>query len=122
MSSQFPDRPARPWDLFNKNIGRVETEIAEKRFAICKECPAYVKLTHQCKECGCVMNAKTKLPNASCPLNKWGQVISNISQGIIDDGLTPKGPELPLSGKDLTIGNTPNIEPELPPLPEPKEI
>jgi hypothetical protein len=68
------DRPARPFDLFNKNIGRVETEIAAERLEICKACPRYIPLTHQCLECGCIMNAKVKLPNASCPLHKWEQV------------------------------------------------
>lgn len=68
------DRPARPWDLFNKNIGRVQTEIAEHRFAICKECPELISATSQCKKCGCLMNLKTKLPNASCPIGKWDKV------------------------------------------------
>jgi hypothetical protein len=68
------ERPARPWDLFNKNIGRVETIVAEERLSICKACPEYISATHQCKECGCIMNLKTKLPNAECPLGKWGKV------------------------------------------------
>ena len=70
MTDPF-DRPARPWDLFNKNLGRVETTIADERFAVCKACDRYVAGTHQCRECGCIMNAKVKLPNASCPLGKW---------------------------------------------------
>jgi hypothetical protein len=65
------NRPARPWDLFNKNIGRVEQRIQETRLAICLKCPELIKLTGQCKQCGCIMKAKTKLPNASCPLGKW---------------------------------------------------
>lgn len=73
-------RPARPWDLFNKNIQKVENEIAEERLNICKECPEFIKLTSQCKECGCIMNLKTKLPNASCPLNKWGTVKVSIKE------------------------------------------
>ncbi len=67
-------RQSRPWDLFNKNIGRVENEIAIERLNICKQCPQLIKLTSQCKKCGCFMDAKTKLPNAECPLGKWGQV------------------------------------------------
>lgn len=67
------ERPARPWDLFNKNIGRVETVIAKQRLAICEECPRFIKKTTQCKECGCIMKLKTKLPNSSCPLGKWNQ-------------------------------------------------
>jgi hypothetical protein len=66
------NRPARPWDLFNKNIGRVETIVAEQRLAICQTCPNFIKSTTQCKECGCIMKLKAKLPNASCPINKWG--------------------------------------------------
>lgn len=66
-------RPARPWDLFNKNLGRVEADISKKRLDICKSCERFVSLTSQCLECGCIMNLKTKLPNAECPLHKWGQ-------------------------------------------------
>jgi hypothetical protein len=68
------ERPARPWDIFNKNLQKVEGQMLEERLAICKECPSYIGATHQCKECGCIMNLKAKLPNAECPLGKWGQV------------------------------------------------
>lgn len=64
-------RPARPWDLFNKKIKRVEEVVAEQRLSICKACPEYIKATHQCKECGCIMNLKVKLPHAQCPFDKW---------------------------------------------------
>lgn len=67
------DRPARPWDLFNKNLGRVQTDIAKERLAICQECPLYLS-TGICSQCGCFMSVKTKLPNAECPEGKWGQV------------------------------------------------
>lgn len=66
------NKPARPWDLFNKNIGRVQDDVAQKRFSICQECPRFLAKTGQCKECGCIMRMKTKLPNAECPLGKWG--------------------------------------------------
>lgn len=80
MTNEYPDRPARPWDLFNKNIGRVSAEIKAERMAICKECPFFITLTGQCKKCGCIMEAKTGLPNADCPEHKWGQVdITNVS-------------------------------------------
>lgn len=65
-------RPARPWDLFNKNIEKVGPEIRQERMSICKVCPEFIELTSQCKKCGCLMNQKTKLSNASCPLGKWG--------------------------------------------------
>lgn len=78
------DKTARPWDLFNKNIGRVKTEIADARFEICKACPKYLKLTHQCVECGCIMNAKVKLPHAECPLGKWGKVSVPLTKELED--------------------------------------
>lgn len=64
-------RSAKPWDLFNKKIGRVTEIIAKDRLDICKGCEHYISTTHQCKKCGCIMNLKTKLPNASCPIGKW---------------------------------------------------
>jgi hypothetical protein len=64
-------KPARPWDLLNKNVGRVEDTVAEERLAICKECPKLIKKLNTCRECGCFMVEKVKLPNAFCPIGKW---------------------------------------------------
>jgi hypothetical protein len=61
----------RPWDLINPGIDRVDEETASKRYSICQSCPELVKLTKQCKKCGCFMTAKTKLEKATCPLGKW---------------------------------------------------
>lgn len=61
----------RPWDLINPETEWASDEVAEKRYAICKECPELIKLTKQCKKCGCFMAAKTKLEKATCPLEKW---------------------------------------------------
>lgn len=72
--SDKANRPARPWDLFNKNIGRVTEDLAKERMALCLACPSLIKATKQCKKCGCFMEAKTKLPNASCPIGKWDAV------------------------------------------------
>lgn len=60
----------RPWDLLDPN-NYVEEDIAAERFEICKACPELIKLTKQCKKCGCFMAAKTKLIGAECPLGKW---------------------------------------------------
>lgn len=67
-------RQARPWDMFNKNLGRVEESIHKERFALCLECPHLIQLTKQCTKCGCFMEMKTKLPNAFCPIGKWDAV------------------------------------------------
>lgn len=62
--------PVKPTDMLNKQ-NYTNAEIAEKRMAICEDCPRLVRLTKQCKECGCFMNLKTKLAAASCPIGKW---------------------------------------------------
>lgn len=68
------EKAPRPWDIFNKNIEKVSTDIADERFNICKQCPNFIKSTTQCKECGCIMKQKVKLPNAACPIGKWNVV------------------------------------------------
>jgi carbamoylphosphate synthase large subunit len=65
----------RPWDILNPNIEKVSDEIQKSRFDICQGCDRFIKLTSQCKECGCVMSLKTQLPAANCPLNKWHSVV-----------------------------------------------
>jgi hypothetical protein len=64
---------ARPWDLLNPHIDFVPQEIVDDRLAICKACPELIKLTTQCKKCGCFMQLKTKVPFAECPIGKWGK-------------------------------------------------
>jgi hypothetical protein len=61
----------RPWDLLNPNIAYASDEAQVKRFKICKACPELIKLTSQCKKCGCIMKLKTKLEQAVCPIGKW---------------------------------------------------
>lgn len=73
--SNLPKVPrlAKPWDLVNKDIGRVSEEVKEHRLAICQACPYLFKISKQCRKCGCFMPAKASLPNASCPIDKWVQ-------------------------------------------------
>ena len=61
----------RPWDIVNPKTAKIDENESEKRLAICESCPSLIKLTHQCKECGCFMKLKTKLKEATCPLGKW---------------------------------------------------
>jgi hypothetical protein len=65
------NKPVRPWDLFKASQPRVTAEFASERMAICNGCEFLIKLTKQCKKCGCVMPLKTKLENAVCPIGKW---------------------------------------------------
>jgi hypothetical protein len=69
--SEKEKRSVRPWDLFNKNMNRAPSFVQQQRHAICKDCPFYRKKVDQCKKCGCIMNQKTKLADAFCPVHKW---------------------------------------------------
>ena len=60
-----------PLDLLNPMTKHSSEEIQTARMSICKACPELIKLTTQCKKCGCVMTAKTKLEAAKCPIGKW---------------------------------------------------
>ena len=64
-------RKVRPWDIFNKNIDKVADVVQKERMSICLQCPRLIKSTRQCKECGCFMDAKSRLLDADCPLGKW---------------------------------------------------
>jgi hypothetical protein len=61
----------RPWDIINSNVEWTSEEESSRRFEICKQCPELIKLTTQCKKCGCFMKVKSKLEKASCPIGKW---------------------------------------------------
>lgn len=61
----------RPWDLLNPKTERVSEEERDARFNICLSCPELIKITKQCKKCGCVMSKKTELKLAECPIGKW---------------------------------------------------
>jgi hypothetical protein len=61
----------KPWDLLNSNMPRSSDELAHSRLDICKVCPELFSATNQCKKCGCFMNLKVKLQDATCPMNKW---------------------------------------------------
>jgi hypothetical protein len=68
------NRQVRPWDIFNKNLIKVQTVVYEERINICKSCPNFIGLTTQCSLCGCPMKSKAKLPDSKCPIQKWDSV------------------------------------------------
>jgi hypothetical protein len=47
-----------------------DDNVVENRMATCASCEYFTQL-RRCKQCGCFMDAKTKLKNSSCPINKW---------------------------------------------------
>jgi hypothetical protein len=61
----------RPWDMFDSTQERATEDEAASRYSICLSCPELINMTKQCKKCGCLMFAKTKLKAATCPLGKW---------------------------------------------------
>jgi hypothetical protein len=59
------------FDLFDPNKPRSDKELIEQRLEICKVCPAFRPRTKRCSKCGCFMELKTTLMQASCPIGKW---------------------------------------------------
>ena len=50
--------------------------LADKRLAICGECPESRDLyargwINYCKICGCMLKVKARLKKSQCPLGKW---------------------------------------------------
>jgi membrane protease subunit (stomatin/prohibitin family) len=69
MLDSKPGEKVNPLHLLNqKNYG--ELEEANRRLSVCYKCPSFTKVK-TCKECGCFMVAKTRLKDATCPLDKW---------------------------------------------------
>ena len=64
-------------DTVTRNLRFVEARVAEQRLAVCRECehllklPNALRVTGNCKKCGCFMDAKVKFAPASCPVGKW---------------------------------------------------
>ena len=61
----------RPWDVVDPNVKKSTEDESTTRLNICLSCDRLMRVTNQCKECGCFMNLKVKLKDATCPLGKW---------------------------------------------------
>ena len=48
---------------------KMNRSLGDKRFSMCQACPHFED--PRCTLCGCFMQAKTKIPQASCPVGKW---------------------------------------------------
>ena len=58
------------------NIFKKNNELAKYRLKICEQCPERMEIgkngkTHICKQCGCILESKTRVESESCLLNKW---------------------------------------------------
>lgn len=56
-------------DLVTGNLELVSDDIASDRMAICNLCEA--KQITFCTICGCQLHMKTRLKEATCPMEKW---------------------------------------------------
>jgi len=58
-------------DMFSGQLKFSVEELATERMKICKSCPNFKPVSKQCSKCGCFMDLKTKLLDASCPIELW---------------------------------------------------
>ena len=81
-------------DGHTKNLFNINEDLRNNRLKICRQCPLFSrKFGGMCnnklwlnpitkdvsldkkdgyvKGCGCILSAKTRLPNAVCPADKW---------------------------------------------------
>ena len=61
----------KPWDIFRKSKPKSGEELIKYRLEICNGCEFLIKPINQCFRCGCFMNIKVKLEDATCPIGKW---------------------------------------------------
>jgi hypothetical protein len=45
--------------------------IISDRIKKCQECENLLRLTRNCKICGCFVDLKVKVKNSECPIGKW---------------------------------------------------
>ena len=69
---------ASPMDML-KGVAKGVVDLAtggvidpKERIAICKKCPSFVD-DRYCEHCGCYMEAKAMIKNATCPINAWNK-------------------------------------------------
>lgn len=58
---------------------KVSKEIKQQRLEICKSCEH--NKVGVCSKCGCVLTLKTQWKATKCPVEKWGSVTQEVSNG-----------------------------------------
>ena len=52
-----------------------QTSLSQHRYSICETCESFENIFKICKECGCFMPLKVRIPptlhKISCPKGKW---------------------------------------------------
>tara|TARA_Y100000310_G_C20608110_1_gene776593 strand:- start:1074 stop:1370 length:297 start_codon:yes stop_codon:yes gene_type:complete len=54
-----------------KSVLLHDSGIIEGRLAECHDCEHFIKVTSQCRKCGCFMKAKARMATSRCPIGKW---------------------------------------------------
>lgn len=49
----------------------VTEHVYNARMNLCNGCEFFIKDVKRCTQCGCFMEAKTRLKKAFCPIHKW---------------------------------------------------
>lgn len=49
----------------------VTEEVYTQRMNTCMGCEFFIQDSKRCTQCGCFMEAKTRLKKAFCPIHKW---------------------------------------------------
>lgn len=58
-------------DVLAGKVVLAEAELANERLKVCQKCDAYQKLLKKCSVCGCMLELKTRMVRAECPLQLW---------------------------------------------------
>lgn len=58
-------------DFFTGKLKFVSKEVAQQRFDVCLQCDARDEALNICTICSCYLPAKTKLKDATCPMELW---------------------------------------------------
>ena len=65
--------------------------VGAERLAICDACPnhsknhKHIRPDEHCVSCGCTLSAKTKSLSCKCPIDKWGAVLNDEQQDLIEE-------------------------------------
>lgn len=49
--------------------GGINEELGKQRTKVCRNCVNYDN--GRCKECGCFIDLKTRVPQEECPIGRW---------------------------------------------------
>lgn len=58
-------------DVLHGKLVLSEAELTAERLKVCNECPSFKRMARQCEICGCFIDLKIRILNASCPIDKW---------------------------------------------------